>query len=257
MRKAVIVLSSLAFRATFLCLRCCIQIEIDGKNEFDDALRGSGQAVIIVANHTSFLDVMLVAAICPLRVVGSIKMFVSSHLQKMPFLGTIVKAQDHLVVPFKASGRDGGFELDKQLMAERMDILKDHAADGGIAGWFPEGKINDVDPHEVQQFRAGGFVIPAEVDCQIWCVAFVGNSRCWPRDALVGGNPSRIGVRIVKMCDSSEHLLSSVGLPVRKADDKHRSVFLANACHSRIQNEVTALVHMGFTGRSRDSWDSE
>eukprot|EP00931_Biecheleriopsis_adriatica_P009106 TRINITY_DN110212_c0_g1_i1.p1 TRINITY_DN110212_c0_g1~~TRINITY_DN110212_c0_g1_i1.p1 ORF type:complete len:300 (-),score=65.13 TRINITY_DN110212_c0_g1_i1:38-937(-) len=235
----VIVLSNIAFRVTFYLVCCCIPIDLEGIHDFRQALKSRDGPVVVVANHTSFLDVMLALKMTPLSVAGKTKMFVSNHLLKLPFLGSIVQAMDHLTVPFKASGKDGGFEVDKELMIEKMAILKAHVQDGGIAAWFPEGKINAGNPCELQQFRAGGFSIPEEVDCEIWCIAFVGNSKCWPRNAAVGGSPSRIGVKLNCLCTSSARFLDDAGLA--NADSRERQVHLASCAQKMVQRGVLEL----------------
>eukprot|EP00933_Yihiella_yeosuensis_P061994 TRINITY_DN64897_c0_g1_i1.p1 TRINITY_DN64897_c0_g1~~TRINITY_DN64897_c0_g1_i1.p1 ORF type:complete len:315 (+),score=35.88 TRINITY_DN64897_c0_g1_i1:55-999(+) len=249
LRNGVIKLSCLAFRATFACLCCFIRRDLNGWNEYHRAMksrrsREGDRPIVVVANHTSFLDVMLALELTPLSEVGRSKMFVSGHLLKMPFLGSIVEAMDHLAVPFIKGAQ--GFELDKELMAERMEILREHVADGGVAAWFPEGKLNDVDPHEVQQFRAGGFSIPSDVDCEIWCIAFVGNSLCWPRTAMVGGSPAKLGIEFFRLCESSSELLAKAGHKVE--EDRSRSLHLANLAQNAIQEAVTDLVHRGYSG---------
>jgi len=244
-------LSNLAFRATLACASCFISVKMDGLEDFHEAFRGgsSVKPVVIVANHTSFLDVMLALSMMPLAASGNVKMFVSNHLVKMPFLGSIVRGMEHLVVPFKAVGSDGGFEIDKELMAERMATLKAHVENGGTAAWFPEGKINAGNPCELQQFRAGGFSLPCEVDCDVWCISFVGNSQCWPRNSMVGGSPCKIHVKLTQLCSSSAAFLFKAGLA--KADGRDRALFLATASQRQVQGDVSDLArqHAGASSR--------
>merc|ERR1719272_2018928 len=128
-------------------------------------------------------------------------------------------------------------------MAERMQMLEDHADDGGVVAWFPEGQINRGDPHQVGMFRAGGFVLPALIDVEIWCIASVGNSICWPRQAAVGGRPCDIGIKIFQLCESSHDFVSSVA-----PTDKAQSILLANSAHDAIQQAVDDLIARGFEG---------
>mmetsp|Transcript_48113 Transcript_48113/g.148506 ORF Transcript_48113/g.148506 Transcript_48113/m.148506 type:complete len:190 (-) Transcript_48113:169-738(-) len=165
-------------------------------------------------------------------------MFVSSHLLKMPLLGTIVEAMGHLAVPFK-SGENGKFEVDKERMAERMREFEEHVAAGGLAGWYPEGTMNRGNTEEVQLFRAGGFALAVHLDVEVWCVAFHGNAVCWPAAAAVGGRPARIGVKISNLCDSSRTLISDGD--VNSNDERAACLHLSNTTHARIQRDLSEL----------------
>merc|ERR1712217_673673 len=120
--------------------------------------------------------------------------------------------------------------------------MGDHVKAGGIAGWFPEGRMNKGDNVlEVGTFRAGGFLLPTRVDVEIWCVAFVGCADCWPRKDALGGRPSRVGVKISKFCDSSWAAASAEGGGPGLQDEKQASVFFASATHEIIQSAVNEL----------------
>jgi len=234
-QKSVYVLTALAWRFLFCC-SCWIRRDIDGLHEFRTELDALNTGAIIIANHLSFLDLILLVAKAPLGKVSSVKMFASSHLLKIPIFGTIVKVMGHLVVPFK-SAAEGKFEVDKDLMAERMGILEAHVKQGGIASWFPEGTLNrGENTLEVGQFRAGGFSLAVNVDVPIWCVAFVGNDRCWPQSAAVGGRPSRIGIKVFKLCDHSTELAAEGG-----SSQRDQQIYLANLAHQKIQEAVNEL----------------
>jgi 1-acyl-sn-glycerol-3-phosphate acyltransferase len=229
------VLTALAWRCVFAC-SFWIREEIDGLQELRTELKASNTGAVIIANHLSFLDTILLVALMPVTEISRVKMFVSSHLLKIPLLSTIVKAMGHLVVPFK-SAAEGKFEVDKDLMAERQAMLETHVKAGGIAGWFPEGAMNPGENAlEVAQFRAGGFSLAVNVDVPIWCVALVGNDRCWPRRAALGGRPSRIGVKVFKLCDHSTELAAKGG-----DSQRDQQVYLADLAHQKIQEAVDEL----------------
>merc|ERR1711870_208430 len=145
----------------------------------------------------------------------------------------------HLPVPFKATGSEGGFELDKEKMAERQKQLEEHVQSGGTAGWFPEGKMAP-EPEgpdiKVGQFRAGGFTLACHVDCEIWCCSYYGITQCWPTKAAVGGRPSRIGIKLFRLCESSADFAKSAGKVDEsgKIDDKHGSIYIANEAQAAV-----------------------
>mmetsp|Transcript_89774 Transcript_89774/g.253166 ORF Transcript_89774/g.253166 Transcript_89774/m.253166 type:complete len:296 (-) Transcript_89774:201-1088(-) len=241
-------LASFVIRATclawrlLLCLCCWIRVHVEGLDEFRSQLGASGRPVVIALNHTSFLDTILAVSLTPLDRVGSVKMMVGNHILNMPFLGQIVRAMGHLSVPFKQSGATGSFEVDKELMAESLRDLERHANDGGIVAWYPEGTINKQDPRTVGMFRAGGFVIPVNLDSEIWCIASVGNQDCWPPKAAVGGRPAKIHIRIFELCESSHCCLDAVNRPNELSNAKARQVYLANHAHRKVQEAIDEMV---------------
>jgi len=237
--KAVLLVTCVCWRLA-LALSFWVRVRTEGLREFRAQLGATGRPVVVVANHLSFLDTLLLVPMMPLHKVASTKMFVSGHLLKIPALRTIIRAMAHIVVPFKAGGDADSFELDRELMAERQRELEEHVKDGGVAGWFPEGRMNPgEDLLEVGQFRAGGFGVAARNDVEIWCAAFVGNADCWPRKAAAGGLPCRIDVEFVRLCDSSHAFAAAAGHA--PDDEKAASVFLANAARDRIQASVDSL----------------
>lgn len=248
-RRATFLTTLLGWRLLFASCSCWIRVHIEGLHEFRAALRSSSRPAIIVANHTSFLDTLLLVTLFPIAKIGDIKMFVSSHLLKMPILGTLNRAMGHLAVPFVASdATEGGFELDAELMAMRQQELEEHVAGGGLGGWYPEGRMNPGDTREVGMFRAGGFTLPARVDSTIWCVAFRGNDVCWPRTASVGGRPARIGIKIFKLCESThEFVRNGIG---SSADEKAASRYMANQAHDKVQAAINELDAAGYAGSS-------
>eukprot|EP00413_Alexandrium_margalefii_P039660 CAMPEP_0204591222 /NCGR_PEP_ID=MMETSP0661-20131031/50238_1 /ASSEMBLY_ACC=CAM_ASM_000606 /TAXON_ID=109239 /ORGANISM="Alexandrium margalefi, Strain AMGDE01CS-322" /LENGTH=284 /DNA_ID=CAMNT_0051601327 /DNA_START=57 /DNA_END=911 /DNA_ORIENTATION=- len=236
--QAVLIFTCLMWRLTVLC-SFWVRLDIDGLAEFRSGLGASGRPAVIVANHASFMDTILLVTFMPLSKMAHIKMFVSGHLLKMPILGTIVKAMGHKAVPFKASGADGGMELDKEVMEQRQKELELHVASGGIAGWFPEGTMNREDVRVVQRFRAGGFTLAVHVDVEIWCVAFHGNTTCWPRTAPLGGRPAKIGAKFVQLCDSSHSHVKRAEVEI--GDEREASILLANKAMEAVQSGVTSL----------------
>jgi len=255
-RRAVFVMACLGWRLA-LVLSCWVRINVQGLREFRRSLRNANRPVIVVANHTSFLDTIVLVTCFPLGAVWKVRMFISSHLMKMPVLGSINIAMGHLAVPFKASADSDSFELDKELMAERMKQYEDYVRKGGFAGWYPEGRINPGDSLELQQFRAGGFSVAVNIDVEVWTVAFLGNGVCWPKSSPVGGFPGRIGIRIERLCESSlkEFCRDANGGAIGSRD---ASIKIANEAQRRIQSSLNSMADEGYiSGFSKKSSEAE
>eukprot|EP00747_Dinoflagellata_sp_TGD_P213290 gnl/TRDRNA2_/TRDRNA2_86266_c0_seq1.p1 gnl/TRDRNA2_/TRDRNA2_86266_c0~~gnl/TRDRNA2_/TRDRNA2_86266_c0_seq1.p1 ORF type:complete len:305 (-),score=73.11 gnl/TRDRNA2_/TRDRNA2_86266_c0_seq1:70-984(-) len=218
-----------------------VQVRVDGLEDFRAAMKAkSGKPRIVIANHTSFLDTILCVILMPLAEVGQTRIFASATLLKMPVVGGLIKAMGHMTVPFKASAESKDFTIDKEAMAVEMQKLEDHVREGGVAAWYPEGTMNRTDSTQVQTFRAGGFTMATKVDCEIWCIAYVGNSVCWPPKAPIGGFASHIGIKIFRLCESSKTFLGDTG------DEREQCLKIANTAHDEFQKKMDALVAEGW-----------
>lgn len=244
--RVVIFMTAIAWRTTMLMSSCFIHVDVKGLNDFRTKLGSTGRPAVLIANHTSFLDTILILTLYSLRHSGSVRMFVGNHLFKMPLLGSIVKAMGHLSVPFK-SGQGGKFEVDKEEMAVRMKQLQDHVEEGNFAAWFPEGQVNLGDVMKLQMFRAGGFTIPVNVDVELWCLAAVGNGVCWPGKSSVGGRPAQIGVKIWRLCESSQDFISEIN-----GSEQDKCRFMANESQKAVQKVVDELAADGFVATADD-----
>jgi len=242
----------LAWRCA-LALSCWVRKDYQGIDDFRSEFGSTGLPAVLIANHASFLDTILLVAMTPLAHVSRVKMFVSGHLMKMPILGTLVKVMGHLAVPFKSKGAEGGHEVDKEKMAELQKQLEDHVSEGGIAAWFPEGTMNREDTTKLMTFRAGGFTLAVDIDVEIWCVAMQGPSVSWPANKSVGGRPANIGAQIFRLCDSSHALLRERGIDPN--NQREASLFLGNYSHDQMQKRVDELVAQGY-GEHTDDGES-
>jgi len=245
-------LSRLLLRLTGFCWRaallCCCWIrfeELDLQDADTDSAKerigSSGRPVVVVSNHTSFMDVLFLTSQFPLSPLGKVKMFVSGHVFKMPVFGRLTTGMGHLAVPFK-SNSTGAFELDKELLAQRQELMEEFLHEGGIPAWFPEGTVNRVNPYELATFRAGGFKLAVENDVEIWCIVHCGNATCWPPSAPVGGRPARIGYTITRMCRSSHEFLDE-----HARHEESKTVYLANYTKGHVQTLLDKLRKEGFS----------
>jgi len=251
--RVVLVCTCIAWR-TLLWISCWVRIDYEGLREIRSTLGSSGRPAVIVANHSSFLDSILLGSMLSLSKVAHLKMLVSSHIFKMPCLGTICQAMGFVCVPFKHGG-SGTFETDKELMAVSQRQLEDHLFEGNVAMWFPEGTMNRINVQDVQKFRAGGFTLAVNKDLEIWCVALQGPSVCWPAKSSVGGKASKVGVRIFRLCESSQSWLKAQGMDI--TDHNACAICLANSTHDQIQEHVNQLVTDGFGVRQRGTGVTE
>lgn len=240
--RVVLVITCLIWRLA-TCLSCWIRIRVSGLREFRSELGSSGRACVILSNHVSFLDTIFAVSFMPLSQVGRVKMLVADRIFKIPLVGTIARSMGHISTPPKELLKAEDYDRWLQVC---QTAVEEHIVQGGIAAWFPEGKMNFGDPETLMDFKAGGLAIAVRHDVEIWCLASVGNSVCWPRSAPAGGRPCHIGYRIFRLCESSHSFLASVG-----DSERGRAVYLANQAQERVQASMDALIAEGYVGSLR------
>ena len=153
--------------------------------------RGSKQEgarpVMLLGNHTSFLDTMLTVAKLSTSSAYYSRTYMSAHLFKLPVLSTICRACGHFSVDFKGSG-DTDFSVDKDKMKITQGLVDNHIENGGLLCFFPEGAMNK-DPTRIMPVRYGGMKKALQFDAKLYVFVTNGCHVIWPRKAQIGGNP--------------------------------------------------------------------
>ena len=115
---------------------------------------------VIVANHASFLDVLLLLAVLP----PTVRFGAKAKLTRYPILGTILRRADYVLV--QRGARDSAAAL-----AGALD-------DGSSLFIFPEGTF--VRAPGVMPFRLGAFQVAAERGVPVVPIALRGTRAVWP-----------------------------------------------------------------------------
>lgn len=236
-------------------LSCCVlgrRIKVDEMNASLSASPGKPRLVIL--NHLSFMDTILISSLISLRNISEVKMLAAEHLFNMPFIGLLVKSAGHLKVPFKTQatkktgdeeGSVADFSVDKDQIQKVMDQFDNWVRDGHIGSWFPEGRMNP-NPPVLQQFRAGGFALAVHTDCEIWCAVSAGLEVFWPRKSAVGGSPANVSLEAFCLCKSSHALIEELSAGKTDVDDKQRGILIANHAQHLMQERRDKIVAEGW-----------
>jgi len=240
-----IIVNCFLYRVGFaLCFWIQRDYEGDCLEKFRAELGATGKPFVLVANHSSFFDVFISVAMCPLHRVGKARQFVSESVFKMPIFGVICSTMQHAVVPFKGDANAvGKFEVDKEKLAEVMVEYENHLKGGGFCAWFPEGQVNRGDCSKLQQFRAGGCGIATRNDVEIWVVCFTGCAAVWPYGEPMGGYPGKVCTKIWCLTKSSKEWLKehAAGKEAREEE-----IILADALQKQIQDALDKSVAVGY-----------
>ena len=115
---------------------------------------------MLVANHASFMDVIILLATLPVTVRFAAK----ARLATYPMLGTIIR-------------RAGYLEVTRGTAAAADDLVAT-LRDGESLFVFPEGTFVRVPG--VMPFRLGAFHAAVEMNRPVLPIALVGTRACWP-----------------------------------------------------------------------------
>lgn len=144
-----------------------------------------GGGKVIIANHSSWLDQIILCAIidCPLRFLANEKYF------KTPLLSVAMKLYNHVPVRFK-EGESGLTPI------QRKEIIS-YIKAGGTLVAFPEA-TRSLDG-SLLPFRKGIFKIAAEANSPIIPVQIFGAAEIFPKNAqLLSIKTGQISVKIGK-----------------------------------------------------------
>jgi 1-acyl-sn-glycerol-3-phosphate acyltransferase len=134
---------------------------------------------IIVANHTSMLDIL-----CTLAVVPDTFLFIGKvELTRLPIFGYFYKRTNILVDRSSIRSRKQAFHQAEERIEEGISICI-----------YPEGGVPE---HDVllDRFKDGAFRLALQKDIPIVPITFVDNKRAFPYKAFLGG-PRPLRVRI-------------------------------------------------------------
>lgn len=178
-RRLVFQLADIFWRLLLSCC-CWIRIKSEGRADFCRTAGSTGRPVVLVANHLSFLDTILLVSMTPLRHIFKLKMLVSAHLTKIPAIGTVVLAMGHILVPFK---NDQDLEVDREAMLQRQQDLENYVRGGG-------GQPGSLRARRTLAQTAAKWACSAQAVSHS-AVAWTRRSGVWPSQATTTAGPEK------------------------------------------------------------------
>ncbi len=124
----------------------------------------AGQSYVVVANHQSIYDILLVYGYLPL----DFKWVMKIELRKMPFVGFACEKMGHIYVDRR----------NRQASIRAMNAAKDQLINGTSVVFFPEGtRSNGV---SLKPFKKGAFKMARDLQLPILPVSISGANRVMP-----------------------------------------------------------------------------
>lgn len=179
------------------------------KIKFEQTIDWNKGPYIICPNHTSILDICIVNLICK----TDISYIGKEELLKNPMTGIFFKTID---IPVNRESKISSFKAFRRA----SEFLKK----GKSIVIFPEGKIDDTYPPQLQKFKSGAFRIG--IDSGVAIIPIVIHDAwkiIWDDGKTFGSKPGTINVSVLKPIQIPSNLnkeeLSSVEKKVYKKMD--------------------------------------
>jgi 1-acyl-sn-glycerol-3-phosphate acyltransferase len=138
------------------------------------------RSAVLVANHSSYLDVVALLAALP----RDLRFVAKRELLAAPLVGTVLSRAGHLTVD----------RVDLSRGVTDATRVTDAVRDGALVCVFPEGTF--VRPPGLLPFRLGAFKTAVEAGCPIVPVAIRGTRDVLPADTW-RPRPGRIAVTVL------------------------------------------------------------
>lgn len=171
-----------------------MRMEVSGLENIEE-----GTPYIVVANHRSNIDIMVLTAALPIpiRFLSKVEVF------KFPLLGSAMRGARMIPLDRKMGRRELAFIIRnaRSLVAEGKSLVV-----------FPEGTRSITG--EMLPFKTGAIHIAARTGCPILPVAIQGTGAVWPpQSALIRGGPVSVKVMppITLTKDASRQSKATIG----------------------------------------------
>ncbi|CAM9501676.1 unnamed protein product, partial [Phaeothamnion confervicola] len=188
----------------WLLLKPCPWVRIRGPTPQQWEALLDHPKVLLVMNHTSFIDSIVFVASCPPAVLKRYRTLMKASLFRLPLLGGISRCVGHFPVYFVTEQKDE-FRVDKAAQAEVSGRVRPFLAGGGSLSLFPEGRTNG-DPAALLPLRRGAFALAAEYGMDVVSLVSWGNHVAWPLSRAVGGLPADIALSLAPVATAAEGL---------------------------------------------------
>ena len=149
---------------------CLVPLSIKGKSNFP-----KDQPFVVIANHASYLDIILMYGVIP----GHFRFLGKAEVLKWPIIGKVFKQMD---IPVERENRKKAYES--------IELCGNALDEGHSIVIFPEGGW-DPKVHGLQRFKNGAFKLAIEKQVPIVPISFTRNRKlfCDHTDLFFNGQP--------------------------------------------------------------------
>ncbi len=162
-----------------LSLRINLKIKVEGRQNLQNL--DSNQRLIVVANHSSWLDAPLILDILPLGLARSIAIGAAADnffQEELTVKSLVVKYSSRMLL--NTFPIDRGRADDGQTFQKYRGLAAKLLADGVPIMLFPEGNRRSQNG-EVRAFNSGAARLAQQLDASVVPIGLTGTLEAWPR----------------------------------------------------------------------------
>ncbi len=184
---------------------CGIRLRVSGL----DKLPKTG--CVVVANHCSYLDGPLLAAVLPPR----FSMVIKREAGDIPLAGFFLNRLQHILVERKQARR----------AAQDAQQIIDHLEAGEAVGIFAEGTFHA--EAGVHRFKPSAFIGACRHQVAVVPIAISGTRHIWP-DKRRSLRPGQVAIEVMTALDTSQYSADSERQQARAVAEAAREVIAAH-----------------------------
>ncbi|MBO8129917.1 MAG: 1-acyl-sn-glycerol-3-phosphate acyltransferase [Candidatus Marinimicrobia bacterium] len=183
-----------------------IRVEIKGLEKIDRT-----KSYVIVSNHESALDILVIAAYIPLN----FRFLAKKELFRIPLLGWILMSGRHISID-RENPRKSVDEINKKV----GKMFKK----GVSTIVFPEGTRSVTG--ELLPFKKGAFVLSYKFGVPILPIALIGTGKITPK-RKIDIKPGKVVIRVLEpRCVKSEEEIESVKEEIRREIEQNKKLII-------------------------------
>ncbi len=153
---------------------------VSGKDIF------TGEACVIIANHSNFMDITLTSPYIPI----ANKTLAKKELDKYPIFNILYRSGSILIDRKSATSRQESFEQMRYFLANKVGVCL-----------FPEGTRNRTE-QPLLSFKDGAFRLAREENVPVIITALLGTKNVLNMEGQA--KPTRLGIHFIERVDPSD-----------------------------------------------------
>jgi len=168
-----------------------IRVEVIGRERIDPNI-----SYVVVSNHQSHFDIFVLYGWLGI----DIKWVIKQELRKIPVFGYAGEVGGNIYIN----------RSDPKAAYESLQIARERIRNGTSLIFFPEGKRNLRDPHDLGHFKKGAFVTALDLELPILPVSISGTREIQPPKTF-SLYPGKAVMVIHRAIDTSEYSTDTLG----------------------------------------------
>lgn len=187
---------------------------------------------VIMANHVSRIDGILLASILGPHLQSKSKFLISKNAYSNPLAAEVFDKVGCFPIPFKTNNPDET-SINKEEFKKTQELIDNHLSDGGQLVYFPEGNLNKT-PDKLMPFRRGFFSTIIKHKLPIYVITTTGTGDLWAREDSLPGNSATIKYDLSEIKDWNDAIKAGKMMDLDNTQ-------LSEKCQEHMQNILNSM----------------